>query len=68
MQTSYDVEILKSLAETLDIDQVLQDHPEWSRDDIRQALDRGADQIGPIDSVTKGVENVTEDGLSLIHI
>ncbi len=62
LQTSHDVEILKSLAETLDIDQVLQDHPEWSRDDLRQALDRGADQIAPIDSVAKGVENVTEDG------
>ncbi len=34
-------EILRSLAECLDVDRVLEGHPEWTREDVRQALEAG---------------------------
>ena len=63
-QISQAAEILNSLAETLDVDRVLQSHPEWSRDDLRHALERGAERLTPVDSAAKG-ENVLAEGKGL---
>ncbi len=37
--------ILKTLAKSLNVGGLLRDHPEWTRDDVRGALEAGADRI-----------------------
>jgi len=37
--------ILKRLAEGLDVARLLRDHPEWTREDVRRALETGAEWI-----------------------
>ena len=37
--------ILKRLAEGLDVGRLLHDHPEWTREDVRRALETGAERI-----------------------
>lgn len=44
-RSAHPKEILRSLAERLDVDRVLEDHPEWDREDVRRALEAAADLL-----------------------